>query len=159
MGQLTGLADSNLVQAHPGSSMAGVSKSVSKIGSRPSHAEPLRPELKIFNAGGYEGWCWSPRGAMPGVMRYPDGGGLTAAERARREQVPLAAAGQIEAKKRTVNIPSHILPVLAAHMKTWAGPDRVFVGRDGRPMRGDAVRQAFNCARLKQACPGSGFMI
>jgi len=22
--------------------------------------------LKIFNAGGYEGWCWSPRGAMPG---------------------------------------------------------------------------------------------
>jgi transposase len=31
------------------------------------------------------------------VMRYPDGGGLTAAERARREQVRLAAADQIEA--------------------------------------------------------------
>jgi transposase len=30
-------------------------------------------------------------------MRYPDGGGLTAAERARGEQVPLAAADQIEA--------------------------------------------------------------
>ena len=30
-------------------------------------------------------------------MRYPDGGGLTAAERARREQVPLAAAELIEA--------------------------------------------------------------
>ena len=30
-------------------------------------------------------------------MRYPDGGGLTAAERARREQVRLAAANQIEA--------------------------------------------------------------
>src|SRR5437773_2476969 len=30
-------------------------------------------------------------------MRYPDGGGLTAAERARREQVRLAAAGLIEA--------------------------------------------------------------
>src|SRR5712691_2274149 len=30
-------------------------------------------------------------------MRYADGGGLTAAERARREQVRLAAAGQIEA--------------------------------------------------------------
>src|SRR6266487_2653393 len=28
-----------------------------------------------------------------GVMRYPDGGGLTAAERARREQVRLVAAG------------------------------------------------------------------
>src|SRR5581483_3878490 len=32
-----------------------------------------------------------------GVMRYPDGGGLTAAERARREQVRLAAAELIEA--------------------------------------------------------------
>jgi transposase len=30
-------------------------------------------------------------------MRYPDGGGLTAVERARREQVRLAAADQIEA--------------------------------------------------------------
>jgi transposase len=33
---------------------------------------------------------------MPGVMRYPDGGGLTAAERARREQVRLSAADLIE---------------------------------------------------------------
>jgi len=32
-----------------------------------------------------------------GVMRYPDGGGLDAAERARREQVRLAAAVLIEA--------------------------------------------------------------
>ena len=32
-----------------------------------------------------------------GVMRYPDGGGLTAAQRARREQVRLAAAELIEA--------------------------------------------------------------
>ena len=31
-----------------------------------------------------------------GTMRYPDGGGLTAAERARREQVRLAAAELIE---------------------------------------------------------------
>ncbi len=32
-----------------------------------------------------------------GVMRYPDGGGLTVQERARREQVRLAAAELIEA--------------------------------------------------------------
>ena len=32
-----------------------------------------------------------------GTMRYPDDGGLTAAERARREQVRLAAAEMIEA--------------------------------------------------------------
>jgi hypothetical protein len=31
------------------------------------------------------------------VMRYPDGGGLTAAERTRREQVRLAATDAIEA--------------------------------------------------------------
>lgn len=37
-------------------------------------------------------WC-----GMPVVMRYPDGGGLTAAERARGEQVGLAAAELIEA--------------------------------------------------------------
>ena len=36
-------------------------------------------------------WCCA------GVMRYPDGGGLTAAERARREQVRLTAADLIEA--------------------------------------------------------------
>jgi transposase len=37
--------------------------------------------------------CWS----YAGVMRYADGGGLTAAERARREKVRLQAAGMIEA--------------------------------------------------------------
>src|SRR5215475_7883732 len=36
-------------------------------------------------------WCYAE------VMRYPDGGGLTAAERARREQVRLEAAELIEA--------------------------------------------------------------
>jgi Homeodomain-like domain len=37
---------------------------------------------------------------MPEGMRYPDGGGLDAAERARREQVRLAAAELIEAGAR-----------------------------------------------------------
>jgi hypothetical protein len=35
--------------------------------------------------------------------------------------------------------------------------DRVFVGRDGRPMRGDAVRQAFNRARVTAGMPGFRF--
>jgi transposase len=35
--------------------------------------------------------------AYAGVMRYPDGGGLTAAERARREKVRLAAVEMMEA--------------------------------------------------------------
>jgi integrase len=42
-------------------------------------------------------------------------------------------------------------------MATWAGPDRAFIGRDGRPMRGDAVRQAFTRARVKVGMPGFRF--
>jgi integrase len=49
------------------------------------------------------------------------------------------------------------LPVLAEHMASWAVPDRVFVGRDGRPMRGDAMRQAFDRARRKAGMPGFRF--
>jgi integrase len=42
-------------------------------------------------------------------------------------------------------------------MAEWGGPDRVFVGRDGRPMRGDAIRQAFNRARVTAGMPGFRF--
>src|SRR5262249_51636829 len=44
------------------------------------------------------------------------------------------AEPKTDAGKRSVVIPPHVLPVLAEHMALWAGPDRVFVGRDGRPM-------------------------
>jgi integrase len=54
-----------------------------------------------------------------------------------------------EAGKRTVALPPHILPVLAVHLDRWAGDERVFVGRTGEPMRGDAIRQAFTRARAK----------
>jgi integrase len=37
------------------------------------------------------------------------------------------------------------------------GPDRVFIGRDGEPMRGGAIRQAFNRARRKVGMPGFRF--
>jgi integrase len=57
---------------------------------------------------------------------------------------PKTAAG-----KRPVVLPPHIVPVLAEHMEAFAGPDRVFVGRTGEPMRGDAIRQAFARARAK----------
>src|SRR5713101_4462392 len=46
---------------------------------------------------GVTGLVTACRRCYAGVMRYPDGGGLTAAERARREQVRLAAAELIEA--------------------------------------------------------------
>lgn len=67
------------------------------------------------------------------------------------------APPKTDAGKRTVNIPPHVLPILAAHMAEWSGPDRVFIGRDGKPMRGDAVRQAFTRARCKADMPGFRF--
>ena len=54
-------------------------------------------DLTIFNGGGYRVWSSGGWLSYAGCMRYPDGGGLDAAERARRERVRLAAAEMIEA--------------------------------------------------------------
>jgi integrase len=67
------------------------------------------------------------------------------------------APPKTDAGKRTVTVPPHVLPILAAHMAEWSGPERVFIGRDGKPMRGDAVRQAFTRARTKADMPGFRF--
>jgi integrase len=67
------------------------------------------------------------------------------------------APPKTDAGKRTVTVPPHVLPILAAHMAEWSGADRVFIGRDGKPMRGDAVRQAFTRARRKVDMPGFRF--
>jgi integrase len=98
-------------------------------------------------------WCGLRRGEVLGL--YVDDINLEAAtvavrrnriellESARRfDGKPKSAAGS-----RTVNIPPHVMPILAQHMAEWAGPQRAFVGRTGAPMRGDAVRQAFARAR------------
>jgi hypothetical protein len=53
--------------------------------------------LAIFNSGGYWALVTGTRWGYAGVMRYPAPGGLTAAERARRERVRLVAAEMIEA--------------------------------------------------------------
>ena len=47
-------------------------------------------------------------GCYAGVMRYPDGGGLTAAERARRERVRLSAADLIEAGASDREVARHL---------------------------------------------------
>ena len=40
------------------------------------------------------------------------------------------ASPKTDVGKRTVSIPPHVLPILAARMRDWSGTDRVFVGRD-----------------------------
>lgn len=108
-------------------------------------------------------WCGLRRGGVLGLRRA-DVDLTTAVVTVRRNRVELLATGaafdadpKTDAGKRTVTIPPHVLPVLAEHMTSWAGLDRVFVGRDGRPMRGDAVRQAFGWARRQAGMPDFRF--
>jgi integrase len=113
-------------------------------------------------------WCGLRRGEVLGLRRQDvdlEAGRVTI-RRSRVELLttgpafdadPKTDAGKTDAGKRTVTIPPHVLPVLVEHMASWAGSDRVFVGRDGRPMRGDAVRQAFGRARRKVGMPGFRF--
>jgi integrase len=108
-------------------------------------------------------WCGLRRGELLGLHR-DDVDQVAGVVTVRRNRVELLASGvafdadpKTDAGKRTVAIPPHVLPVLVEHMATWAGPDRVFVGRDGRPMRGDAVRQAFDRARRQVGLPGFRF--
>ena len=54
-----------------------------------------------------------------------------------------------DAGYRTVALPPHILPLVRGHLDRFAGDAYAFVGREGEPMRGDALRQAFERARSK----------
>jgi integrase len=108
-------------------------------------------------------WCGLRRGEVLGLHR-PDIDLVAGRVTVRRNRVELLATGtafdaqpKTDAGKRTVTVPPHVLPLLAEHMATWAGPDRVFVGRDDRPMRGDAIRQAFDRARRNAGMPGFRF--
>jgi integrase len=109
-------------------------------------------------------WCGLRRGEVLGLRRS-DVDLAAGTVTVRRNRVELLennraafdAEPKTDAGKRTVTVPPHVLPWLAEHMACWAGPDRVFVGRDGRPMRGDAVRQAFDRARRTAGMPGFRF--
>ncbi|MGH8836053.1 MAG: tyrosine-type recombinase/integrase, partial [Actinomycetes bacterium] len=108
-------------------------------------------------------WCGLRRGEIISLHREDvdlDTGTL----RIRRNRVELLETPEAfdgdpktEAGKRTVTIPPHVLPFLEEHMTRYAGRERVFVGRDGSPMRGDAVRQAFTRARTKVGMTGFTF--
>ena len=108
-------------------------------------------------------WCGLRRGEVLGLNREDidlDAGTVTV----RRNRVELLESARAfdgppktAAGSRVVNIPPHVLPVLAEHMETWAGARRVFVGQSGHPMRGDAVRQAFARARDRAGMDGFTF--
>ena len=54
-----------------------------------------------------------------------------------------------EAGKRTIVIPPHVVPVVRLHLDKYAGRERLFVSRDGSPLRGNSLYQAFVRARVK----------
>ncbi len=100
-------------------------------------------------------WCGLRRGEICG-LRLEDVDIAEGTVTVRKNRIELLESDvafdgdpKTEAGKRTIAVPPHVLPVLSEHMERWAGRDRVFVGRDGKPMRGDAVRQAFTRARTK----------
>jgi integrase len=70
----------------------------------------------------------------------------------RFDKDPKSAAG-----KRPVSIPPHVKPYLTEHATEWAGAERFFVSRDGSPMRGNAIYQAFVRARNRAGLEGLSF--
>ena len=52
-----------------------------------------------------------------------------------------------EAGKRTITIPPHVVPLVRLHLEQFAGKERLFVSRDGSPLRGNTLYQAFVRAR------------
>jgi len=80
------------------------------------------------------------RQAYADVMRYADGGGLTAAERAGREKLRLQAAGMIEAGDGDADI-GRRLRVSRMSANRWRRAWQLEVGRPWR-QRGRAGRSA-----------------
>jgi hypothetical protein len=131
---------------------------------RPSFRWPRSLRQSLRGTGLLATWCGLRRGEVIALRREDidlDAGTVTV-RRARVELLESPGAAfdadpKTDAGKRTVAVPPHVLPVLRAHMSEWAGPDLVFVRRDGQPMRGDAIRQAFTRARNKVGMPGFRF--
>jgi integrase len=108
-------------------------------------------------------WCGLRRGEILALHRDDldvEHGTVTV----RRTRTEILSTGhrfdgppKTDAGYRTVAIPPHVMPIIESHLVSFAGTDRVFVGRSGEPMRGDAVRLAFDRARQKAGVPNLRF--
>jgi integrase len=101
-------------------------------------------------------WCGIRRGEIAGLRVHDvDLTDQTITIRKNRVE-PLAAPSaafdgdpKTAAGKRTIAVPPHVMPVLRLHLEQYAGPVRLFVSRDGSPLRGNTLYQAFVRARRK----------
>jgi len=98
-------------------------------------------------------WCGLRRGEICG-LRVDDVDLVGGVVIVRKNRVELLESPRqfdkdpkTDAGRREVAYPPHVKPYLVEHMEKWAGPERFFVGRDGKPMRGNALYQAFVRAR------------
>jgi integrase len=101
-------------------------------------------------------WCGLRRGEIAG-LRVTDVDLVEHTITVRKNRVePLHAPGKAhdkepktEAGKRTIAVPPHVIPVIRLHLDEYAGKERFFVSRDGSPLRGNTLYQAFVRARKK----------
>jgi integrase len=98
-------------------------------------------------------WCGLRRGEVCG-LRTEDVDLVGGVVWVRKNRVELLESPKkydkdpkTDAGRREVAFPPHLKPYLVEHMQKWAGSERFFIGRDGQPMRGNAVYQAFVRAR------------
>ncbi|GAA0473636.1 putative prophage phiRv2 integrase [Paractinoplanes deccanensis] len=101
-------------------------------------------------------WCGLRRGEIAG-LRVTDVDLIEHTITVRKNRVePLHDRGKAhdkdpktEAGKRTIAIPPHVIPILRLHLDEFAGKERLFISRDGSPLRGNTLYQAFVRARKK----------
>jgi integrase len=100
-------------------------------------------------------WCGLRRGEIAGLLT--EDVDLTAHTiTIRRNRVELLssrssfdAPPKTNAGRRTVTIPPHVVPIVRLHLEEHAGKERLFVSRDGSPLRGHTLYQAFVRARQR----------
>jgi integrase len=101
-------------------------------------------------------WCGLRRGEIAGLLLSDvDLTDHTITVRKNRVE-PLASPNRAfdgdpktEAGKRTITMPPHVIPIVRLHLEDHAGRERFFVSRDGSPLRGNTLYQAFVRARKK----------
>jgi integrase len=134
---------------------AGTVKSAERTVATPSEVaaliEAITPRYRAAVVLG--AWCGLRRGEICGLhTKDVDlSAGTVWVERAWAEllesNVKFEKDPKSEAGKRPVSIPPHVLPIVAEHVEKWAGPELLFVGRDGSRINGATVYQAFVRAR------------
>ncbi|GAA2388128.1 putative prophage phiRv2 integrase [Catellatospora methionotrophica] len=135
---------------------AGVTKSAERPVATPAQVtalvEAINPRYRTAVL--IAAWCGLRRGEIAG-LRTADVDLTAHTITVRKNRIePLAAPGQAfdgdpksEAGKRTVTIPPHVMPIVVLHLDQFAGKDRLFISRDGSPLRGNTLYQAFVRAR------------